>query len=77
MMPISARLAQIEEDERLKDESQRKEPLTVRIRELELMNAALQRENSEFSHEIEKKDRIIRELTQKVNELEEKLKQEG
>ena len=52
-------------------------PLKERIRDLEVINLAHQKKNGQLRQEIQDKDKIIKELTEKINNPTKKMREQG
>ena len=52
-------------------------PLKERIRDLETINEAHQKKNGQLRQEIQDKDKIIKELTEKINNPTKKMREQG
>ena len=52
-------------------------PLRDRVRDLEVINEAHQKKNGQLRQEIQDKDKIIKELTEKINNPLEKMRKQG
>ena len=52
-------------------------PLKERIRDLEAINAAHQKKNGQLRQEIQDKDKIIKELTEKINNPTKRMREQG
>ena len=52
-------------------------PLKERIRDLETINLAHQKKNGQLRQEIQDKDKIIKELTEKINNPTKKMREQG
>ena len=52
-------------------------PLRERIRDLEVINEAHQKKNGQLRQEIQDKDKIIKELTEKINNPTKKMREQG
>ena len=52
-------------------------PLRDRVRDLEEINKAHQKKNGQLRQEIQDKDKIIKELTEKINNPTKKMREQG
>ena len=52
-------------------------PLKERVRDLEVINEAHQKKNGQLRQEIQDKDKIIKELTEKINNPTKKMREQG
>jgi len=52
-------------------------PLKERIRDLETINEAHQKKNGQLRQEIQDKDKLIKELQEKINNPLEKMREQG
>ena len=52
-------------------------PLKERVRDLEIINEAHQKKNGQLRQEIQDKDKIIKELTEKINNPTKKMREQG
>ena len=52
-------------------------PLRERIKDLEVINEAHQKKNGQLRQEIQDKDKIIKELTEKINNPTKKMREQG
>jgi len=52
-------------------------PLRERIRDLETINLAHQKKNGQLRQEIQDKDKIIKELIEKINNPTKKMREQG
>ena len=52
-------------------------PIRERIRDLEVINLAHQKKNGQLRQEIQDKDKIIKELTEKINNPTKKMREQG
>jgi len=52
-------------------------PLRDRVRDLEVINEAHQKKNGQLRQEIQDKDKIIKELTEKINNPTKKMREQG
>jgi len=52
-------------------------PLKERIRDLETINLAHQKKNGQLRQEIQDKDKLIKELQEKINNPLEKMREQG
>ena len=52
-------------------------PLRDRVRDLEVINEAHQKKNGQLRVEIQDKDKIIKELTEKINNPTKRMREQG
>ena len=52
-------------------------PLRERIRDLEVINEAHQKKNGQLRQEIQDKDKLIKELEEKINNPTKKMREQG
>jgi len=52
-------------------------PLKERVRDLEVINEAHQKKNGQLRQEIQDKDKLIKELTEKINNPTKKMREQG
>ena len=52
-------------------------PLRDRVRDLEVINSAHQKKNGQLRQEIQDKDKLIKELTEKINNPTKKMREQG
>ncbi len=52
-------------------------PLRDRVRDLEVINSAHQKKNGQLRQEIQDKDKLIKELEEKINNPTKKMREQG
>ncbi len=52
-------------------------PLRDRVRDLEVINEAHQKKNGQLRQEIQDKDKLIKELTERINNPTKKMREQG
>ena len=52
-------------------------PLRDRVRDLEVINEAHQKKNGQLRQEIQDKDKLIKELTERINNPTQKMREQG
>ena len=52
-------------------------PLKERVRDLEVINEAHQKKNGQLRQEIQDKDKLIKELTERINNPTKKMREQG
>ncbi len=52
-------------------------PLKERVRDLEFINEAHQKKNGQLRQEIQDKDKLIKELTERINNPTKKMREQG